>query len=71
MLWNRTRAASRLGRDSGQRAEPGSVGRTRLVRRQSLGDYARQVRKDPGAKSKPKVFDNDNLPREDKLSVVG
>jgi hypothetical protein len=38
----------------------------------SLGDYARQVRKDPGsATSKPKVFDNDNLPREDKLSVVG
>jgi len=37
----------------------------------SLGDYARQVRKDPGAVSKPKVFDNDNLPREDKLSIVG
>ena len=37
----------------------------------SLGDYARQVRKDPEAKSKPKVFDNDNLPREEHLSVVG
>ena len=37
----------------------------------SLGDYARQVRKDPEAKSKPKVFDNDNLPRQDQLSVVG
>jgi hypothetical protein len=37
----------------------------------SLGDYARQVRKDPGSTSKPKVYDNDNLPREDKLSVVG
>jgi hypothetical protein len=38
----------------------------------SLGDYARQVRKEPdAAKSKAKVFDNDNLPREDKLSVVG
>lgn len=37
----------------------------------SLGDYARQVRKDPGTVSKPKVYDNDNLPREDKLSVVG
>ncbi len=36
----------------------------------SLGDYARQVRKSP-ATGKPKVFDNDNLPREDKLSVVG
>jgi hypothetical protein len=37
----------------------------------SLGAYARQVRKDPGTTSKPKVYDNDNLPREDKLSVVG
>ena len=38
----------------------------------SLGDYARQVRKDPGtAPSKPKVFDNDNLPKVDKLSVIG
>jgi hypothetical protein len=38
----------------------------------SLGDYARQIRKDPGtASSKTKVFDNDNLPRQDKLSVVG
>lgn len=38
----------------------------------SLGDYARKVRKDTGtAKAKPKVFDNDNLPTNDKLSVVG
>jgi hypothetical protein len=37
----------------------------------SLGDYARQVRKDPGTAAKPKVFDNDNLPRQDKLSIVG
>ena len=38
----------------------------------SLGDYARKIRKDPGtAKAKPKVFDNDNLPTEDKLSVIG
>jgi len=37
----------------------------------SLGDYARKVHKDPAAKAKPKVFDNDNLPREDKLSIVG
>lgn len=37
----------------------------------SLGDYARQIRKDPGAKVTPKVFDNDNLPKEDKLSVIG
>src|ERR1700740_3849847 len=38
----------------------------------SLGDYARKVRKDPeAAKAKPKLFDNDNLPKDDKLSVVG
>jgi hypothetical protein len=37
----------------------------------SLGDYARQIRKNPGATSNPKVFDNDNLPRQDKLSIVG
>jgi hypothetical protein len=37
----------------------------------SLGDYARKVHKDPVVKSKPKVFDNDNLPKEDKLSIVG
>lgn len=38
----------------------------------SLGNYARQVRKDGvQPKAKPKVFDNDNLPREDKLSIVG
>lgn len=37
----------------------------------SLGDYARQIRKEPGAKTTPKVFDNDNLPKEDKLSVIG
>jgi hypothetical protein len=38
----------------------------------SLGDYARKIRKDPGMpKARPKVFDNDNLPVEDKLSVIG
>jgi len=37
----------------------------------SLGAYARQVRKDPGTASRPKVYDNDNLPKDDKLSVVG
>jgi hypothetical protein len=36
----------------------------------SLGDYARQIRKAPAAE-KPKVFDNDNLPTKDKLSIVG
>jgi hypothetical protein len=39
---------------------------------QALGDYARKIRKDPAApKPKPKVFDNDNLPTDDKLSIVG
>jgi hypothetical protein len=39
----------------------------------SLGDYARQIKKDgaPPAKARPKVFDNDNLPTQDKLSVIG
>ena len=38
----------------------------------SLADYARLVKKDgPQPKSRPKVFDNDNLPKNDKLSVVG
>ena len=37
----------------------------------SLGDYARKVRKDPEAKAAPKVYDNDNLPTDDKLSVIG
>lgn len=36
----------------------------------SLGDYARQIKK-TGPASKPKVFDNDNLPANDKLSVIG
>jgi hypothetical protein len=36
-----------------------------------LGDYAKKVRKEDQGKAKSKVFDNDNLPREDKLSVVG
>lgn len=35
----------------------------------SLGDYAKQIKKAPA--SKPKVFDNDNLPTDDKLSIVG
>ncbi len=37
----------------------------------SLGEYAREVRKSPGTSTKPKVFDNDNLPREEHLSIVG
>ena len=37
----------------------------------SLGDYARHVRKPSGSTAKPKVFDNDNIPHEEHLSVVG
>jgi type IV secretory pathway VirB10-like protein len=37
----------------------------------SLGEYARQIRREPDGKQKPKVFDNDNLPKQDQLSVVG
>ncbi|HVI08953.1 MAG TPA: hypothetical protein VND65_11755 [Candidatus Binatia bacterium] len=37
----------------------------------SLGDYAKHIRKDSGAKAIPKVIDNDNIPRDDKLSVIG
>ena len=36
----------------------------------SLGDYARSVRKEKKAEN-VKQFDNDNLPKTDKLSVVG
>jgi hypothetical protein len=37
----------------------------------SLGDYARQIRKATPASGQAKVFDNDNLPKDDKLSIVG
>src|SRR6059058_3169487 len=37
---------------------------------QSLGDYARSVRKDKKSTGE-KHYDNDNLPRTDKISVVG
>ncbi len=37
---------------------------------QSLGDYARAQRKDKKT-AQAKQFDNDNLPMDDKLSVVG
>ncbi len=37
----------------------------------SLGDYARHVRKPSGTTTKPKVFDNDNIPHDEHLSVVG
>jgi hypothetical protein len=37
----------------------------------SLGDYARHIRKNSPSAEKSKVFDNDNLPKDDKLSIVG
>jgi hypothetical protein len=36
-----------------------------------LGDYARQTKKTPESSGKPKVFDNDNLPKSDHLSIIG
>ena len=36
----------------------------------SLGDYAKQVRKSE-PRGKARTFDNDNLPKDDKLSIVG
>lgn len=44
------------------------------VQDQSLGDFARKMHsKDPNAAAKPKskVFDNENLPTTDSISVVG
>lgn len=41
---------------------------------QSLGDYARAVKKtkpSPAGKAAPKVYDNENLPADASLSVVG
>lgn len=58
------------GLSGGLQAQTGSTSQTSPAG-QSLGDYARQVRKEPDGKPKKKVFDNDNLPKEDKLSVVG
>ena len=58
------------GLTSGMQAQTSSNTQTSSAG-QSLGDYARQVRKEPDNKPKAKVFDNDNLPKEDKLSIVG
>lgn len=40
---------------------------------QSLGEYARTVRKDKSEEAKPaaKVYDNDNLPADPSINVVG
>jgi hypothetical protein len=52
-------------------ATSSALGQTNTPPDQPLGDYARKVHKDPATKAKPKVFDNDNLPTDDKLSIVG
>jgi hypothetical protein len=57
---------------AGAQTQPSSNAQNRSSSGSSLGDYARQLRKDSGqSKAKPKVFDNDNLPKDDKLSIVG
>jgi hypothetical protein len=54
--------------------QPGSAATTtsqsQAVPEPSLGSYARSVRKEKKAET-AKEFDNDNLPKDDKLSVVG
>jgi hypothetical protein len=60
------------GQNSTQPAGSTAVQSTSQVTSQSesLGDYARSLRKDKKPVA-PKTFDNDNLPTDDKLSVVG
>ena len=59
-----------MGLNSGLQGQTGSSSQASPAG-PSLGEYARQVRKEPDGKPKAKVFDNDNLPKTDKLSVVG
>jgi|GEM_PF-687411 len=52
--------------------QPAAQGTSKPQDQSSLGDYAKRIRKDSGSdKARPKVFDNDNLPTADKISVVG
>ena len=60
-----------LGLGSLASAQNQTTSNTQSAAGLSLGEYARQIRRDPGSTGKAKVFDNDNLPRQDKLSVVG
>ena len=61
-----------LGSPAGAQTTSQAQPTTQTQDQSSLGDYARKIHKDPGtAKAKPKVFDNDNLPTDDKLSIVG
>jgi hypothetical protein len=57
---------------AGAQQSPASSTQSQNQAQPSLADYARQKKKDsPQPKSRSKVFDNDNLPKDDKLSVVG
>lgn len=47
------------------------AGSTALAQNAPLGDYARQARKQKKQPAAAKSYDNDNIPRDDKLSVVG
>jgi len=61
-----------LGSPAGAQSTSSAQPTTQTQDQSSLGDYARKIHRDPGtAKAKPKVFDNDNLPTDDKLSIVG
>jgi hypothetical protein len=54
-------------------AIPSATAQSAQAQDQPLGDFARKIHsKDTdAAKPKAKVFDNDNLPMDDKISVVG
>jgi len=58
---------------SAQTTSGATQGTSTVQEPSSLGDYARKVHKDTqeAPKPKPKVFDNDNLPRDESISVVG
>jgi hypothetical protein len=65
--------ASTAGAQSQSQSQPSSPAQSQSQPQDqtSLGDLARKARKDSPDKSKPKVYDNDNLPKDDKLSIVG
>src|SRR3982074_522430 len=64
-------AASVVVPASAQQSQPPST-QAQSQAQPSLADYARQAKKDNAQpKSKPKVFDKDKLPKEDKLPGGG
>lgn len=52
-------------------AQESSVQSTPPAPEPSLGSYARAVKKDKKPQAPAKKWDNDNLPKDDKISVVG